>query len=80
MNALVLRLKPGQDLREEIESFVDRERIQAGAIVTCVGSLTRVALRPIPSSLMKNSKSFRSSEHFRWRDVTCTSVFPILTE
>lgn len=45
MKALVIRLQPGQDLRDEIESFVLRERIQAGAIVTCVGSLTRAVLR-----------------------------------
>lgn len=46
MKALVLRLDPGQDLRGEIEAFVAREKIEAGAIVTCVGSLRRAALRP----------------------------------
>lgn len=39
------RLKPGQDLREEIESFVRREDIKAGWMVTCVGSLTQASLR-----------------------------------
>jgi predicted DNA-binding protein with PD1-like motif len=39
------RLKPGQDLREEIESFVKKEDINAGWIITCVGSLTSTNLR-----------------------------------
>ncbi len=40
-----LRLKPGQDLFREIESFVARERLNAGWIVTCVGSLTQSSIR-----------------------------------
>jgi len=39
------RLKPGQDLRKEIEDFVQKENIQAGWIITCVGSLTQTNLR-----------------------------------
>lgn len=46
MKALVLRLQPGQDLREEILAWVRRENVVAGAIVTCVGSLSCVVLRP----------------------------------
>ena len=41
----VFRLKPGQDLRKEIESFVQKENIEAGWIFTCVGSLTKTNLR-----------------------------------
>jgi predicted DNA-binding protein with PD1-like motif len=40
-----VRLKPGQDLKKSIESVVKQERIGAGVILTCVGSLTDVALR-----------------------------------
>jgi hypothetical protein len=40
-----IRLKPGQDLRKEIESFVAKEKITAGYIVTCVGSLTQTNIR-----------------------------------
>ncbi len=40
-----LRLKPGQDLKKEIESFVKKEHIEAGWIMTCVGSLTQSNLR-----------------------------------
>ena len=39
------RLRPGQDLRGEIEAYVRSARIEAGWIVTCVGSLTRAHLR-----------------------------------
>jgi uncharacterized protein len=39
------RLKPGQDLRNEIEAFVQKENFQAGWIITCVGSLMQTNLR-----------------------------------
>lgn len=39
------RLKPGQDLKQEIEDFVRKENIEAGWIMTCVGSLTQTHLR-----------------------------------
>ncbi len=39
------RLKPGQDLRKEIEAFVTKEKINAGYIITCVGSLTQTNIR-----------------------------------
>lgn len=40
-----IRLKPGQDLQQEIDSLVTREHITAGWIMTCVGSLTQTNLR-----------------------------------
>lgn len=42
---LVLRLRPGQDLRKELLRVVEQERLEAAAVVTCVGSLTKVTLR-----------------------------------
>ena len=39
------RLQPGTDLKEGIQQFVNSHNIQAGWIVTCVGSLTRYHLR-----------------------------------
>ena len=39
------RLKPGQDLRQGIESLVKEKNIRAGWISTCVGSLTDYAIR-----------------------------------
>lgn len=41
----VLRLKPGQDLRAELEQFTKAKNIKAGFIVTGVGSLRKAALR-----------------------------------
>jgi predicted DNA-binding protein with PD1-like motif len=46
MKGHVFRLEPGQDLRRAIEEFVARARISAGVILTCVGSLKGVVLRP----------------------------------
>jgi len=42
---LALRLRPGQDLRKELMRVVEQEKLEAAAIVTCVGSLTKVTLR-----------------------------------
>lgn len=39
------RLSPGQDLKSEIEAMAKREKIEAGWIVTCVGSLTQTNIR-----------------------------------
>ena len=39
------RLKPGQDLKKEIEAYVQKEHIEAGWMMTCVGSLTQTNIR-----------------------------------
>jgi predicted DNA-binding protein with PD1-like motif len=39
------RLLPHQDLKDEITAWAQKNRIKAGAIVTCVGSLEQVHLR-----------------------------------
>lgn len=39
------RLKPGQDLYQSIDSIVKANQINAGWIVTCVGSLTNYHIR-----------------------------------
>ncbi len=39
------RLKPGQDLKQEITSYVQQHKIEAGWIITCVGSVTQYNLR-----------------------------------
>lgn len=41
----VLRLKPGQDLRAELERFAKSKALQAGYIITCAGSLQKASLR-----------------------------------
>ncbi|RZK57310.1 MAG: DNA-binding protein [Hymenobacter sp.] len=43
--AHALRLRPGDDLREALLAYVAQHAIKAGAVLTCVGSLTVAALR-----------------------------------
>lgn len=45
MRTYALRLQPGQDLRQQLTAFVAQHQIRAGAMVTCVGSLTQATLR-----------------------------------
>lgn len=45
IQAYALRLKPGQDLKKEIQQFVNEKKIEAGWISTCAGSLTRYTIR-----------------------------------
>lgn len=45
MQTYSLRLRPGQDLKSELDALVRHYRIEAGAVITCVGSLTDVTLR-----------------------------------
>ncbi len=45
MKIFALRLRPGQDLRKEIERFTRERGIKAGFIITTVGSLEKAALR-----------------------------------
>ena len=43
--ANAFRLRPGQDLKQEIQNLVNKEQIKAGWISTCVGSLTNYTIR-----------------------------------
>ena len=45
MENYTFRLTPGQDLFDSIESFVKQKQIQAGCVLSGVGSLTHVVLR-----------------------------------
>ena len=45
MRTVAVRLRPGQDLRRELLAVAERERIQAGWVLTGVGSLSRATLR-----------------------------------
>ena len=40
-----IRLKPGQDLKKELQAFAERNELDAAWIVTCTGSLNRYNLR-----------------------------------
>lgn len=45
MENYTFRLSPGQDLFDSIESFVKQKQIEAGCVLSGVGSLTHVVLR-----------------------------------
>lgn len=53
------RLKPGQDLKKEIDAFVQKEKIEAGWIMTCVGSLTQWNIR-----FANQPKGAKDTAHF----------------
>ena len=45
MKTFALRLKPNQDLKEELIKFSKLNNIHSGFILTCVGSLKKAVLR-----------------------------------
>ena len=45
MRTYTFRLSPGQDLYNSIEMFVHEQKIEAGCVLSGVGSLTHVTLR-----------------------------------
>lgn len=45
LQAIALRLTPGQDLKAELETLVQTQAWSAACILTCVGSLTKAHLR-----------------------------------
>jgi predicted DNA-binding protein with PD1-like motif len=45
MQTFTFRLKPGQDLLNEIEAVVAEKNIEAGCVLSAVGSLTHATLR-----------------------------------
>jgi predicted DNA-binding protein with PD1-like motif len=45
LKTYALRLRPGDDLRQQLTAFVQAHHIAAGTMITCVGSLTVATLR-----------------------------------
>jgi uncharacterized protein len=45
MKILPLRLKPSQDLRQSLKDFARTQNIEAGFILTAIGSLRQAAIR-----------------------------------
>ncbi len=45
MQTLVVRLKPGDDLKQSIQDIAKDNGVQAGFIITCVGGLKTVVIR-----------------------------------
>ena len=56
---IVAKIEPGSDLLSALEEVVQRERIHAGVILSCVGSLRKARLRQLrtfPKKLPPNDK------------------------
>ncbi|MET4108667.1 PPC domain-containing DNA-binding protein [Hymenobacter sp. UYP22] len=45
MRTYALRLRPGQDVRQELQAFARQHQLKAACILTSVGSLTTATLR-----------------------------------
>ncbi|MFC6222853.1 PPC domain-containing DNA-binding protein [Hymenobacter artigasi] len=45
LKTYALRLRPGDDLRQQLTAFAQQNHILAGTMITCVGSLTVATLR-----------------------------------
>jgi uncharacterized protein len=45
MDVIALRLKPQQDLKVELDQYIQTQKLEAACILTCVGSLTEAMLR-----------------------------------
>jgi predicted DNA-binding protein with PD1-like motif len=67
MNTYTFRLKPGQDLFDSIEAFAADKKIEAGCVLSAVGSLTHATLR------LANRPSYNEYEgHFEIVSMTGT--------
>jgi hypothetical protein len=67
MKSYTFRLKPGQDLLDSIETFVVEKKIEAGCVLSAVGSLTYATLR------LANRENFNEYEgHFEIVSMTGT--------
>lgn len=56
MKIHAFRIKPGGDLKVELEKFVKANNIEAGFVVTCVGGVNRAVLRSADIEPGKPSK------------------------
>ena len=45
IKTISIRLKPGQDLKEELDALAVNNHLKAACVLTCVGSLTTAVLR-----------------------------------
>ena len=45
LQAIALRLCPQQDLKAELDDYMQQQNLEAACVLTCVGSLTQVTLR-----------------------------------
>jgi len=72
-----LRLQPGDDLRQALETWMGEQQEQAGCVISAVGSLSVAQLRyggllsPPPSAAIWRSSAWPAP--FRPMALTCTS-------
>lgn len=45
MHTVALRLRPQQDLKLELDRYIEQHNLEAACVLTCVGSLTQAILR-----------------------------------
>jgi hypothetical protein len=81
MRDIARRLRPGQDLSQQLEAFVKEKQIRAGFIIITVGSLRQAAIRlanqPAATQSTASLKSFRWWE--LWDRTACICIFPFRT-
>ncbi len=53
MRQITVRLKPGQDLRKEIDKLIKERNIRAGVVLSLVGGLSKAVLRMPEAEVMK---------------------------
>jgi predicted DNA-binding protein with PD1-like motif len=70
MQNYTFRLKSGQDLFDSIEAFVKEKHIQAGCVLSGVGSLTRATIRLA-------NREFSSEFHGHFEIVSMTGTVSI---
>jgi uncharacterized protein len=45
VRAVTIRLKPGEDLKQSVDSFISKNNIAAACLLSCVGSLCEASIR-----------------------------------
>lgn len=53
MNIHAIRLQPDQDLKKSLENYARENQINAGVVLTCVGSLNNATLRMADENIIK---------------------------
>lgn len=69
MKTHTFRLRPKQDLFDSIQAFVDERNIEAGCVLSAVGSLTHVTLR-----LANREQHSEYDGHFEIVSITGTAA------
>ncbi|MFA5211099.1 MAG: PPC domain-containing DNA-binding protein [Patescibacteria group bacterium] len=54
----ILKLNPNQDLKLSIKKYIKKNKIQAGIILTCVGSLKKATIRLAEENIKNFSEKF----------------------